>query len=293
MKYPSALFVPCTIDGYDKHTGSALIRARWVAKYWPGALVFDGRQPRTGWDIVIFQKAYQTSPMRRLLSRFLEARSTGEGPLLALDLCDPDFLNATQRRALLDVLPYFDFAVAPTQPLADWLGQWLPAYVVPDTFDPEVLTQYRGFDWKGRPHLVWIGYHSNRTALSDVILDTVGRHALHLDIIDLDRPMPFDEWLNVVTQYDVLLNPRPDWGRFRYKSNNKSVIAWASGVAVAESAADVESLANPEWHLEWITLRLRELRLGQYHAPYAVAAWQDVLCTYKEFNDAHFGSESS
>lgn len=143
VTYPSALFIPCTMDGHAPNTGSALVRAQWVAKYWPGALVYDGRQSLTGWDMVVFQKAYLAATTRCYIGGLAEARAERGKPLLAFDLCDPDFLIEEKRQRLLDVLPAFDFATAPTQPLVDWLAQYLPAYLVPDTYDPEALTADR------------------------------------------------------------------------------------------------------------------------------------------------------
>jgi hypothetical protein len=140
VTYPSVLFIPCTMDGCAPHTDSALIRAQWVARYWPGAQVYDGRQSLTEWDMVVFQKAYLTPHTRCYIGGLAEARAEHGRPLLAFDLCDPDFLPEEQRQRLLDVLPAFDFATAPTQPLVDWLAQYLPAYLVPDTYDPEALT---------------------------------------------------------------------------------------------------------------------------------------------------------
>lgn len=279
---PTALFIPCMFDGYAAHTGSALIRAQWVAKYWPGAMVYDGRQALSGWDLVIFQKAYLTANTRRLIDGLAELRAHQGAPLLAFDLCDPDFLVDEQCRHLLHVLPVCDFAVAPTQPLVDWLAQYLPAYLIPDTFDPEAITIYRGFAWAGQPRLVWIGYHANRAALSPVLLHTIQKYGLELDIFDLDKPLPFADFLRVVAQHDVLLNPQPDTGRFRYKSNNKSLIAWAAGVAVAESDADLHALANPEWHSGWIAQRLAELHLEKYHSHYAAEAWRAAYEAYRE-----------
>ncbi|MBN2003053.1 MAG: hypothetical protein JXA21_06820 [Anaerolineae bacterium] len=288
----TALFIPCTVDGYDRNTGSALIRAHWIAKYWPGAAVYNGEQALSEWDLILFQKAYLSVWSQSIIDRLAALRNQKGAPTLVLDLCDPDFLGEEHRRRLLDVLPAFDFATAPTQPLVDWLGQYLPAYLVPDTFDPEAITTYHGFEWAGRPRCCWIGYHTNRAALSPALLDVVRRFGLELDIIDVDRPVPFADWLQMLTQYDVLLNPRPDWGKYRYKSNNKSIIAWAAGVAVAETAEDLRALADPEWHSGWIIYRLEELNLELYHAYYATAALYAAYRDYKEVYNASSGLQS-
>ena len=89
VAYPSVLFMPCTMDGCTPHNNSALIQVQWVAKYWPGAQVYDGRQSLTGWDMVVFQKAYLTPYTRCYIGGLAEAPPFGANaatPILLIGL---------------------------------------------------------------------------------------------------------------------------------------------------------------------------------------------------------------
>jgi len=240
------LFVPCTLDGGSRHAGSALIRCHWLAKYYPGhAEVYDGTQRLEGWDAYVFQKAYLSSSVQALITRLAAMRDrTGQGALV-FDLCDPDFLEPKHAGRLLEVLPRFDIATAPTCPLMEWLSTYLPTYMVPDGIDPEAITVRHTFSDVTPPSIGWVGYSHNVSAL-EAILPAVHELRGEVDVVTVDTPRPFEVFLRTVARYDILLNPRPDIPPFGYKSNNKSLVAWAAGVAVAETGDALRSLYDPE-----------------------------------------------
>lgn len=249
------LFIPCTIDGLNPNTGSATLRAQWPAEYLAGAEVYDGTQPSNGWDLVVFQKAYLGKTAQGLLHRFAKLRARTGSPSLAFDLCDPDFLEPEHSKRMLDVLPQFDFATAPTPPLVEWLGHYLPAYLLPDGVNPRVVEQHgRELFDNDQPELVWMGYNGNHGALLvSGLMDYVKNSDLHLTVIALSNPKPIDDFLDELTGFDILLNPRPEVGKYRFKSNNKTLLAWSCGVAVAESVADLEDLLNSQKRSEIFT----------------------------------------
>jgi hypothetical protein len=239
------LFIPCTFDGL-RNPGSARVRAEWVARYWDGAEVYDRSQPLAGCDLYVFQKAYLTSEPRMWIAAAARWRDGG-ACRLAFDLCDPDFLEEEHRRRMLDVLPLFDFAVAPTEALAEWLGRYLPARVIPDRVDVEEVRGYgraRLTD-SDTPTCVWAGYERNVAAL-DALRPMVEEMGLPLVVLALDGPLPFGEfWRRVLGTGEVLLNPRPEDGRLSYKSDNKTVIAWTLGMPVARTVDELRRLADP------------------------------------------------
>jgi len=238
------LFFPCTLDGLPRHTGSRMIRCEWVAKNWEGAEVFDGTQRLIDFQSFVFQKAYIGGESRRLVQQLAEQRDAGKNVILAFDLCDPDFLDGEHRTRLLDVLPLFDFATAPTLPLVGWLEQWLPAYHVPDGIDLAEVTEYRGFVDNDSPSLVWMGYQGNVGAVTE-IAETMAALGLTGDIVSMTFPVSFDKFVEQLVGYDILLNPRPDRAPYMYKSDNKTLVAWAAGVAVARDGAELERLIDP------------------------------------------------
>jgi hypothetical protein len=268
------LFIPCSFDGLPRHAGSRLIRCEWVAQYWEGAEVYAGTQSFSTADLVVFQKAYLSGRSQDLILQLHGWRSVAKQPLLCFDLCDPDFLDATHRERLLSVLPLFDFATASTAPLADWLGQYLPAYVVPDGINQAAITA-RHIDKAGdKPRIVWMGYQGNSGVLNTIAGAMVDL-GLTGDIVAVEKPQPFAAFCQQLSEYDILLNPKPERGRFRYKSDNKTLVAWEIGVAVARDGDELAALLDP---LD----RSTQVEAGRDYIdrfasmPHIVARWQEV-----------------
>ena len=239
-----ALFITCHTDGL-KNAGSARIRATWVARHWKGAAVYDGTQRLDGYDLYVFQKAYLTQASRGMIASLADRRDRGERLLLAFDLCDPDFLSEEHRRRILDILPRFDFAVGATDLLTDYLSRYLPAYTIPDRVDLDNLpASYIPTD-NHPPRLVWAGYEGHVGAL-EVMEEEIHELGLPLDTILLRQSVPFREFWGWVTTRDVLLNPRPEMGKYQFKSDNKTHIAWAMGMPVARKPEDLRGLVDPD-----------------------------------------------
>ena len=272
----SVLFIPCYYDGLSRSSGSVRIRAEWVCRYWDGADVYDGRQRLAGHDLYVFQKAYLGELTQRWIRTIARWRDEGRCRL-AFDLCDPDFLEPEHERRMLDVLPLFDFAVATTQPIADWLSQWLPAYVIPDRVDLDGVREI-GLSIPTRsfiPRLVWAGYERNVGALAEMrpVIEEMG---LPLEIMALRRPVPFGEFWGRVIEYDVLLNPLPDAAPFSYKSDNKTLIAWALGMPVARTVEDIARLCDPRTRRREVEARALEVG-ALWDVRKSVEEWKAVL----------------
>jgi hypothetical protein len=232
--------------------------------------VYNGQQRLVSYDLYIFQKAYLGRRTRALIDSLAAIRATGGGQL-CFDLCDPDFLDPEHERRMLEVLPLFDFCTCPTPPLLKWLAQYQPAYLVPDGVDLTAITAQRIQTPHEQPVCGWIGYKQN------VVLVEELAHAAQLpvEIVTVDKPAAFPVFLEKLVQYDILLNPISREGRFHYKSNNKSLIAWAAGLAVAETAAEVQELRSPEARqahvIQWGTYVRTHCSMQQ-----VVARWQAV-----------------
>jgi hypothetical protein len=255
-----ALFVPCTAAGLPAESGSVRIRCRWVANYWPGAIVNEDPPDVARYDLVVFQKAYAGARVRRLIRAAAERRDRGSC-LLAFDLCDPEFMSPKQERLLLEVLPAFDFGVAPTRPLADWLAQYLPACVVPDRVDLTEVDTMQAAVWRdtAAPTLVWAGYESALPMLEEM-LPAIAGLGLEVRRLAVGRPVAFEDFWRQVVEHDILLNPRPERAPWHYKSDNKTVIAWALGVPVARTPDELRALVDPARRRAEIDIRRREVR---------------------------------
>lgn len=270
------LFVPCSFDGLPLSAGSIQIRAEWPAKYWDGADVYDRSQRLTGYDLYVFQKLYLTAFARKLLRHLATQRNRGECKI-AFDLCDPDFLEPEHEQRMSYALPLFDFAIATTQPIADYLNWWLPTYVIPDRVDLSIrekvgrkLTFRRG----DKPSLVWAGY-ANHTSALDELRPAIQTMRLHLETIAVEAPIPFDQFWQQVLQYDILVNPRPNVPPYTYKSDNKTLIAWALGMPVARTPEEIAKLCNEKQR--WLESAIRYQDVENKHdVRLSVQQWQDI-----------------
>lgn len=270
------LFIPCSFDGLPRDSGSIRLRAEWVCNHWDGAEVYDRSQSLGGWDLYVFQKTYLTHQVQDWIHTCAMWRDAGRCRL-AFDLCDPDFLDTEHERRMSYMLPRFDFAVATTEPIAEYLKRWLPTAIIPDRVDLDALGEIAQHitirDGRRRgTRAVWAGYDRNTAAL-EALLPTVQDLDLALDILTVRQPIPFDEFWLKVLNYDLLLNPRPDIPPFSYKSDNKTRIAWALGLPVARTAEELRRLINPQERQAEIAQRADEVR-EQWDVRQSVAQWR-------------------
>jgi hypothetical protein len=238
-----------------------------------GAEVYNGTQRLPGFDLYVFQKAYLSKESRRLIKGLAAARAGGAPIMLAFDLCDPDhLLSATHRERLLDVLPLFDFATAPTAPLVKWLRRYLPAFEIPDRVwfaEPE-FPERRAPNPTRKPRCVWAGYEGNAGPLETMLPD-IKALGLPVDTVLIERPVPFRTFWQMVTTRDILLNPRPEVGLYSYKSDNKTFIAWWLGIPVARTVEELAGLIDPEARRREVNRRrVYVKRFANVH----LSAWQ-------------------
>jgi hypothetical protein len=278
------LFIPCYFDGLPRDSGSAMIRAQWVADHWDGAEVYDRSQRLSGWDVYVFQKAYlvkETQAWIRAVARWRDERKC----VLAFDLCDPDFLDEEHEQRMLNVLPLFDFAVGSTEPLVAWLSQWLPAYHIRDRLDlafVDSIGRVATYTDATGPTVVWAGYAHNWPHVQDVVRGWTRELQLQLDVQAVDTPKPFVEFWRDVLQADVLLNPRVggDDSPTFYKSDNKTVTAWALGQPVARTFDELRKLCDPIERRREGTSRACEARVN-YHVRLSVHEWQQAIADWR------------
>ena len=244
--------------------GSSRIRAHWPLRYWEEAELFTmGRKYRT----VIFQKVYWLEYARRF-----------DG-LRILDVCDPDFLDWRAGQAMIQMMNECDAVTASTARLVSSLERYTatPVRCVPDRLDIESFSRYekKNHMGRGRTRIVaWYGYGRNLPMLESM-LNAVRECGIQELIVISDRPdfqLPVEaaryitvenhRWdLDSVNRHlltaDVVLNPQVEYGRWKYKSDNKSAAAWALGLPVAHNAAELVALMSEEARIKEAEDRLR------------------------------------
>jgi hypothetical protein len=233
--------------------------------YWPEAELFRiGRHYST----VIFQKAY-----------WLEYAKKFDGVKI-LDLCDPDLLHwGSSCKAMADAC---DVVITSTPSLANLVSQYTttPTSCIPDRVNLNSVHNLRKSHSGNGPTrtAVWFGYSMNFPSLDSAITKLLPLGINHLIVIaDWDKPywLPLEHYGTIrVTNYawqaktvhehlleaDVVLNFSLDSGRWKYKSNNKTILAWALGLPVAHSADELASLLSEEARIQEAERRFLEVQ---------------------------------
>jgi hypothetical protein len=286
--------------------GSTRIRASHVIAHWPEAEFF-----RIGrcYSTVIFQKAYWVSYAKAF---------TG---FKILDLCDPDLLQwDSPCKAMADAC---DVVTTSTHSLADLVSRYThtPACCIPDRIDFESIGDRRKDHTGNGPArtAAWFGYSSNFLSLDSAIPHLLRAGINRLIIIaDAERPywLPLEFYgeMHVVnypwkieTAYDhlleadIVLNFRIETGRWKYKSNNKTTLAWALCLPVAHCGDELVALVSEESRIREAEKRHKEVvrtydvrqSVDQYksliahansHSPVDILRDESVHSVRQEFN---------
>ncbi len=237
--------------------GSSRIRGHWIAKHWDSSplVVAPNETDRTRcevyrmgakYDVIIYQKVY-----------WIEHAEKFQG-IKILDICDPDFLVWSTRMA--QMIELCDAVTTSTEALAEFIRKYTdkPVICIPDRMDLEGFGSMKK-EHKGKAKVAgWFGYSENFSML-DTAISSLIRHDFDELIVIASKKMPYQlppathgkimltnvGW-SQETVYrdllmaDVILNPQLATGRWKYKSNNKTVTAWALGLPVASTEAELK-----------------------------------------------------
>lgn len=272
-----------TLEDFQRreNIGSTRIRARWLLNYWPEAEMFaTGRK----YEVVIFQKAY-----------WLQYAEAFNG-LKILDLCDPDFL--TWRREMKRMIDCCDAVTASSQALVDVLKEYTsrPVFCIPDRLDPQAFEgMWKDHTGRGDAKTVaWYGYSHNFPALNSMVeaLPELGIEEL---VVVADESRPYhpppalagklsvrnftwgpDTFNEDLLKADIVVNPRIVTGRWKYKSNNKTLGAWAIGLPVAHTREELAALIPEEARVREAKLRRQHL-FDEYHVRRSVDEYRRLI----------------
>lgn len=233
-------------DFHGKQAGSSKIRGDWLVKYWPGAELY---QAGKAYDVEIFNKVYWTERFRTTPA------------LKILDVCDPDWIDSSQ---VIEAVRMVDAITCPTEDIKNYLVKLTdtPVKVIPDRLDLELFDKKKVHKGDAKK-AVWFGFSHNMGAIQQAI-PTLKQFGMKLTIVsddmriylqDLEEKKLFNfvKW-DERTAYDEIMRhgeiallpdmPLDTTGkppyRHQFKSNNRTITAWALGLPVAKTAEDVE-----------------------------------------------------
>lgn len=229
--------------------GSTRIRCHWPVKYWPEAEIhkMGGR-----YDVIIYQKVY-----------WIEHAKQFNG-IKILDLCDPDWFHWGHRvKQMIDLC---DAVTTSTMELAKAVTKFTdkPVWYIPDRLDPEIFDHPKKVHEGPTKVAAWYGYSENFPMLLPALNILVKLGFEELIVIASKRgpfkmPSAYEgkikltnlpwtpETVNTDLQKaDIIINPKGNKARWKYKSNNKSILAWALGLPVAHNEDELKGLMTEE-----------------------------------------------
>ena len=266
-----------TFEKYEgrRQIGSSRIRGRWLAKYWDGAEIFKMGQK---YDVVIYQKAY-----------WVEHAKVFDG-IKIFDLCDPDWMHYGYRTK--QMIEEVDAITTSTEALAEAVRKFTNKSVIciPDRMDPEYhsITKVHEGDAKS---VVWFGYSTNFYLLQPVIafLDRLGLDLIVISDRDFRLPAPMvgkieltnykyneDTVNDNIIKGDILLNPKGLLGKWKYKSNNKTLTAWSLGLPVATDLEELNLFISKDERIKEVEQRTKELK-EKWDVKLSVEDFKDLI----------------
>lgn len=222
-----------------KNIGSSRIRGHWIIEQIKEAELFKQGE---AYDVVVFQKTY----FKEFIREF--------NGLKVLDICDPDWLDGLE---IVNILKYIDLVIVPTEKLKESISKFTEKniVVIPDGVKFDGLPKPKEHQGKAKK-VCWFGYSQN-IAVLDQTLMKLRKLGLKLKVISDGNYQSGEmrienvKWdINTVNEEiqecDFCLLPEWIKGRNAYKSNNKTLQAWALGMPVASTPQDLERFMDAE-----------------------------------------------
>jgi len=260
--------------------GSSQIRARWLVEKWDEAKLWSVGQH---FDALILQKVY----WEQMINDFKGAK--------ILDLCDPDWLSGDV--PIVDIAHKVDHITTSTQGLADYLKQMTdtPITVVPDRLNMDYFTEQREHTERAR-NVVWFGYYHNaKQVLNAPLLQSLKVRGLGLTVVSNGEYLPSNDMGVEITNInwtpenaymdiksgDFAINP-PSMNRgFRFKSNNKTLISWALGLPVANTADDMDKYMEAKERTKAVEETMIEIK-KEWIVEKSIRQYQDIINKIKK-----------
>ena len=234
-----------------KNIGSSRIRADWLIEKWGTDERSTAERFKQGgkYDVVIFQKAY-----------WLEYAKAFKG-IKILDLCDPDWLD--WNTPLVQMIQEVDAITCSTQAICDFVSNLTekPVKLIKDRINLDTLPKNKKQHVGTATKIAWFGYDTNQAMLSQAIpvliekkmsLVVISNKPYHLKPLDRKNlELKNYAWgkdtvdLDLLTA-DIVINPKKDTGKWKYKSDNKTIHAWSLGIPVAHNDTELKSFMSEE-----------------------------------------------
>ncbi len=270
-----------------KNIGSSRIRVKWPLKFWDDAEEYLMSED---YNIIIYQKAYWLEHMKQFKG------------IKILDMCDPDFLHWGYR--VKECIDNCDAVTTSTIELAKYISKLTdkPVWCIPDRlFLPEFEGLKKDHTGRGKAKVaVWYGYSENFPMVDDVIdslikcgieeLIVIASGAYRLPaglagkIKISNLPWSPENYNRDILKGDLVINPTSKKGRFKYKSNNKTINAWAMGMPVASTLEELMVFMDEDARIAEGERRYNQVR-EEYDVEKTVGEYRELINLCQELRN--------
>lgn len=264
-----------------QNIGSTRIRVTWPLEYWE-----EAEQHKMGgkYDVMIYQKAYWLEHMKRF-----------EG-IKIIDMCDPDFFHWGYR--IKECIDNCDAVTTSTIELAKYISKLTdkPVWCIPDRLNLPVFDGLKkDHTGKGKAKTaVWYGYSENFPMLDSAIDSLIKCGVEDLIVIASKRglytlpagatgklrvtnlPWSQETYNTDILRGDLVINPQSKRGRFKYKSNNKTINAWAMGMPVAHTPEELMVFMDEDARVAEGERRYKQVR-EEYDVKKTVDEYRELI----------------
>jgi len=266
--------------------GSSMIRARWLAQKWPEAKEWEHGDK---FDAVILQKVYWMD----LVKDF--------NGIKILDMCDPDWMKSEDTNCkLIEISQYIDAITCSTDELTNVIKKWIthiPVITIPDRLNLDYFTIKKKHTERAKS-VVWFGYYHKAKEVLNYILPSLKKRDLSLYVVSNSQFYPDTDYgveinnimWNPSTAFmdiqsgDFVINPSLPLRDLRFKSNNKTLQAWALGMPVVTQADDMDRFLDPIERQKEADNRWPEIK-EKWDINLSIKQYQDLICAIQTRRD--------
>lgn len=260
--------------------GSSMIRARWIAEKWPEASEWKHGDK---FDALILQKVY-----------WMDMVQDFHGPKI-LDMCDPDWMKSEATNCkLIEISKYVDAITCSTNELTNVIKniiKHIPVLTIPDRLNMDYFTVKKQHTEKAKA-VVWFGYYHKAKEVLNYVMPSLKKRGLSLYVISNSEFIPDNDYGVEVSNIawtpnnafmdiqsgDFVINPPSPLRDLRFKSNNKTLIAWALGMPVVETADDMDRFLDPVERQKEVETKTIEIET-KWRNELSIQQYKDLLCT--------------
>jgi len=259
--------------------GSSMIRARWLAEKWPEASEWKHGD---AFDAVILQKVYWLDLVRDF------------NGVKILDMCDPDWMKSENTSCkLMEISKHIDAITCSTDELTTVLKKiikHIPVLTIPDRLNLDYFTIKKKHTEPAKS-VVWFGYYHKAKEVLNHVMPSLKKRNLSLYVISNSEFIPDNaygvEVSNImwtpnnafmdIQSGDFCINPPSPLRDLRFKSNNKTLIAWALGMPVVEHGEDMDRFLDPKERQKEADFRQKEIN-EKWDIKLSIKAYKDLIC---------------